>query len=130
LLLSSALSLIVSQRLVRVLCERCKTNIVPTPAQADFMAKNSIDPSQVFVANGCKYCGGTGYRGRIGIFDVMEMDDALRASIANGTFSVIELKKDAERRGMTSLRKEGMKKVVAGMTTFEEVKRVTSDAGV
>jgi general secretion pathway protein E len=130
LLLSSALSLIVSQRLVRVLCEKCKSIIVPTPAQLEFFAKNSIDPSQVYVANGCKYCGGTGYKGRTGLFDVLEVDDAMRASIASGTFSVIEMKKEAERRGLTTLKKEGMKKVLAGITSFEEVKRVTSDAGV
>jgi type II secretory ATPase GspE/PulE/Tfp pilus assembly ATPase PilB-like protein len=130
LLLSSALSLIVSQRLVRVLCERCKSNIVPTDARMEFLVKNKIDPASVFVANGCKFCGGTGYRGRTGLFDVLEMDDALRANIASGTFSVIELKKEADRRGLTTLRKEGMRKVLAGITTFDEVKRVTSDSGV
>jgi general secretion pathway protein E len=130
LLLSSALSLIVSQRLVRVLCEQCKENIVPTPAQAEYFTKSGIDPANVFVAKGCKHCGQTGYKGRTGIFDVLEMDDKFRASIASGTFSVIELKKDAEKRGLTTLRKEGMKKVLAGITTLEEVKRVISDTGV
>jgi type II secretory ATPase GspE/PulE/Tfp pilus assembly ATPase PilB-like protein len=130
LLLSSALSMIVSQRLMRVLCEQCKENIVPTPAQAEYFTKSSIDPKNVFVAKGCKMCGGTGYRGRTGVFDVLEIDDTLRAKIASGTFSVIELKKDAEKRGLTTLRKEGMKKVLAGITTLEELKRVTSDSGV
>jgi type II secretory ATPase GspE/PulE/Tfp pilus assembly ATPase PilB-like protein len=130
LLLSSALSMIVSQRLVRTLCEKCKSNIAATTAQMEFFAKNNIDPAKVFVANGCKFCGSTGYRGRTGIFDVLEMNDELRANIANGTFSVMELKKEAEKRGMGSLRKEGIKKVLAGITTMEEVKRVTTDAGV
>jgi general secretion pathway protein E len=130
LLLSSALTLIVSQRLVRVLCEKCKSNIVPTPPQAEFFAKSNIDPSLVYVPNGCKFCGQTGYRGRTGIFDVLEMDDVLRTNIANGTLSVVELKNQAQQKGLTSLRKEGMKKVLAGITTIEEVKRVTSDAGV
>jgi type II secretory ATPase GspE/PulE/Tfp pilus assembly ATPase PilB-like protein len=130
LLLSSALSLIVSQRLVRVLCQECKENIVSTPAQAEYFVKSGIDPANVFVAKGCKHCGQTGYRGRTGIFDVLQIDDTLRAKIASGTFSVIELKRDAEKRGLTTLRKEGMKKVLAGITTLEEVKRVTSDTGV
>ena len=130
LLLSSALSLIVSQRLVRVLCEECKSVIVPTPAQERFFAKHNIDPQTVFAANGCKLCAGTGYKGRTGIFDVLEMDDELRTNIANGTFSIAELKKQAEIRGINVLRKAGMQKVIESITSFEEVKRVTSDAGL
>jgi type II secretory ATPase GspE/PulE/Tfp pilus assembly ATPase PilB-like protein len=130
LLLSSALNLVVSQRLVRVLCEACKETIAPTPTQKEYFVKNGIDPTMVFVAKGCKHCGQSGYRGRTGIFDVMEIDDVLRAKIASGVFSVIELKHIAEKHGLTTLRKAGLEKVLAGITTLEEVKRVTSDTGV
>ncbi|MDO8302073.1 MAG: hypothetical protein Q7T18_02420, partial [Sedimentisphaerales bacterium] len=101
-----------------------------TPTQSAFFAKNNIDPTKVFSAKRCKHCSDMGYRGRIGIFDVLEMDDALRASIANGTLSVTELKKDIEKRGLATLKKEGIKKVLAGITTLDEIKRVTSDMGV
>jgi type IV pilus assembly protein PilB len=73
---------------------------------------------------GCDRCSGTGYKGRVGLFEVMEMSEALREMvIANA--SVIDLKKTAMAEGMTPLRQAGLRKVAEGMTTIEEVVRET-----
>jgi general secretion pathway protein E len=130
LLLSSALSMLISQRLVRVLCNECKELLQPTQAQMEFFTKNCIDPKLVYVAKGCEACGNTGYRGRTGIFDILEMDNTIKANISSGAFSVVTLKNLADKRGASTLRKEGMKKVLAGITTLDEVKRVTTETGI
>jgi general secretion pathway protein E len=130
LLISAALSLIVSQRLVRVLCPHCKKPIEPTNPQMEVFRKNNLDTRNVFVPVGCEACSGQGYKGRVGIFDVLELDSVLKSKISDGTFSMVELTKLAESRGASNLRKEGIRKVLTGVTTLDEVRRVTTESGV
>lgn len=127
LLLSSALTILVSQRLVRKVCRKCKRPAVLTQDQIEHFHKKQINTASIFQARGCKNCSGTGYRGRTGIFDILIMDRRLRETIIGGKLSTVELKKRGDRMGRTNLRKEGMKRVINGITTLEEVNRVTSD---
>jgi type IV pilus assembly protein PilB len=126
-LVANAVNLVVAQRLVRRICDQCKK-----PAQIP-MAKlieagwdGPTTATQVGGAHGrgCDRCGGTGYKGRVGLFEVMEMSEPLRELvIANA--SVLDLKKRAVEEGMMPLRQAGLRKVAEGMTTIEEVVRET-----
>ncbi len=124
MLLSSGLSLIVSQRLLRRLCNYCKAPAKLTEKQIKQFEKEDIDYENIFQAVGCEYCRGTGYKGRIGIFDVLPLDDQLKAGIATNTLPVIQIRKEGEIRGKRKLQKEGLKKVSSGITSLEELNRV------
>ncbi len=129
LLLSSALSMIVSQRLVRKLCEDCKRPADLTAKQiAEFKARG-VGLGNVMTADGCKKCGGTGYYGRSAIMDVMPLDDKIKAILANNKLSPGDIKEKGDASGRSALRREGMKKILKGITTFDEVKRVTTNLG-
>jgi len=124
LLLSSGLSVIVAQRLLRRLCSKCKRPAELSESQMhDFEAKG-INFENIFEAEGCKQCHGTGYRGRTGIFDILVVDDRLRARIASDELSIATLRTDGDKKGKSNLKKEGLKMVVSGITSLEELKRV------
>ncbi len=124
LLLSSGLDLIISQRLVRRLCGYCKRPAELSQNQIHDLCKRKVDYKNIFQAKGCDRCYGTGYYGRTAIFDMMVLDDGLKASIANNELSIIELRRDGEKKGRSNLHKQGLKKVVCGITSLEELKRV------
>jgi general secretion pathway protein E len=124
LLLSAGLNLIVSQRLLRCLCDRCKRPAQLSDSQISGLQKRGIDHSKVFEATGCKHCEKTGYFGRTAICDLMIVDDTLKAEIARGESLVGKLRTEGSQKGFSSLRKEGLKRVVAGITSLEEIKRV------
>ena len=129
LLLSSALSLIVSQRLVRKLCENCKRPADLSTEQIEEFKRRGVNIKEVSTADGCKKCGGTGYYGRTAIMDVMVLDENIKTILADNRLSPGDLKKKGDERGRTALRREGMKKVLSGLTTLEEVKRVSTELG-
>lgn len=129
LLLSSALSLIVSQRLVRKLCDNCKRPADLSNEQIEEFKRRGINIKDVKTADGCKKCGGTGYYGRTAIMDIMVLDDKIKAILADDRLSPGDLKKKGDEKGRTALKREGMKKVLSGLTTLEEVKRVTTELG-
>lgn len=129
LLLSSALSVIISQRLVRKLCDHCKTNADLTPEQARSLERKGINPEVVMEAVGCKSCYNTGYRGRTAILDILFLGEEIKATLSERDLSLGELKRKGDSAGVSNLRTEGLKKVAAGLTTLEEVKRVTSNLG-
>lgn len=129
LLLSSSLNVVVSQRLVRLLCEHCKSPAALTDNQIHYFRKQKADLENIYEANGCKYCRRSGYKGRTGIFDIMIMDDNLKKAIVDDKLSAVDLRKLGEQRGKSQLQKEGLRRVAAGGTTLAEVKRVTSDLG-
>jgi type IV pilus assembly protein PilB len=126
-LVANSVNLIVAQRLVRRVCEQCKQPAkIPMARLIEAGWDRSTEGSHVTAAQGrgCERCSGTGYKGRVGLFEVMEMSEALREMvIANA--SVIDLKKTAIAEGMTPLRQAGLRKVAEGMTTIEEVVRET-----
>ena len=124
LLLSSGLNIIISQRLLRRLCARCRTPAQLSPTQIHDFTKRKINYKNIFQAVGCDYCGETGYYGRMAIFDILPLDDKLKASLADNTLSIEQLRKDGDKRGRSNLQKQGLKKVVSGTTSLEELKRV------
>ena len=129
-LVSSAVRAIVAQRLVRKLCMNCKHPAAMSEAE---MSALGLDASQlgeasVMTAPGCDTCKHLGYKGRMGIFEIFVIDDEVRHMI-NEKSSTIDLRKRAREMGMRTLREDGIRKVLAGITSAEEVIGVTmSDA--
>ncbi len=125
-LVATSVHLIVAQRLVRRICGECKEKVdLPTQAliEAGFTPEESKQVS-VFKGRGCGNCNSTGYKGRAGLYEVMEIDDDIRELILVGA-SATELKKKAIEHGMITLRRSGLIKAAAGVTTLEEVARET-----
>jgi type IV pilus assembly protein PilB len=125
-LVATAVHLICAQRLIRRICLECREE-VPMPPQAKVEAGFTPEESKtvkIFKGRGCTNCNGTGYKGRAGLYEVMEVDDEIRELILIGA-SAIELKKKAIERGMITLRRSGLTKVKDGVTTLEEVARET-----
>jgi type IV pilus assembly protein PilB len=118
--------LICAQRLVRRICMECREEVV-LPPQAKIEAGYTPEESRsvkIFKGRGCNICNQTGYKGRTGLYEVMEVDDEIRELILIGA-SAVELKKKAIERGMITLRRSGLVKISEGMTTLEEVARET-----
>jgi type IV pilus assembly protein PilB len=125
-LVASSLNLVCAQRLVRRICTNCKIeDDVPPPAleqigfQPDLAAK--VKPKK---GSGCEKCNKTGYKGRVGLYEVMEITDELRELILVGA-SALELRRKAIEEGMITLRGSGLRKITEGVTTIEEVLRET-----
>ena len=123
-LVSSALVGVLAQRLVRTLCVKCKQpGTVTKEALASLGIKEAPAGSMIFKTKGCEECKQSGYRGRTGIFELLEMSDPLREkTIAKGSSS--DLRALAVREGMQTLRQSGVTKVLSGITTVEEILRV------
>ncbi|HBF35635.1 TPA: type II secretion system protein GspE, partial [Candidatus Sumerlaeota bacterium] len=118
-LITASLNLIVAQRLVRRICKNCKERY--EPAQELLTAIGIDDPTAHFSHGlGCPECRGTGYRGRVALYELMRMSDSLREMVLAGA-SPISLKKAAIAEGMRSLRAAGIRKILDGVTTIEEV---------
>jgi type IV pilus assembly protein PilB len=125
-LVASSVNLICAQRLVRRICTNCKED-EPHAPQALVEAGFSPDESHQVVpqkGKGCERCNNTGYKGRVGLYEVMEITDELRELILVGASS-LELRKKAIDDGMITLRRSGLQKVMQGVTTIEEVARET-----
>jgi len=125
-LVATSVQLIAAQRLVRRICVGCKEEVDLT-AQALMnigYAKEDIGSFKVYKGRGCDKCGNTGYKGRVGLVEVMAMNDDLREMILSGA-SAIELKRKAVEGGMFTLRSSGLYKIREGITTIEEVVRET-----
>jgi len=125
-LVATSVHLIAAQRLVRRLCKDCKEEIaMPQQALID-IGYSPEDAKQVklYKGKGCPTCNNTGYKGRVGLYEVMEIADSVREMILTGASS-IELRNKAQEEGMISLRGSGLRKIKAGLTTVEEVVRET-----
>jgi general secretion pathway protein E len=128
-LVASSLYAVLAQRLVRVLCTHCREAYAPTPESLAEIGIRASKPVRVFRAKGCGHCHGTGYQGRVGIFELMLVDDAVRERITQTSDSKT-LKKVAVERGMQPLRVDGARKVLEGTTSIEEILRATEEEGV
>jgi type IV pilus assembly protein PilB len=125
-LVATSVNLICAQRLVRRICSGCKEEF-EIPPQALLDAGYSTEESKtvkVMHGRGCGVCNNTGYKGRVGLYEVMEINDDLRELILVGA-SALELKKKAMENGMLTLRRSGLLKIAAGLTSLEEVVRET-----
>ena len=129
LMIASAVSMVISQRLVRKLCDNCKQPTDMTDEQLKHFRLKGIDTSKIMQANGCPKCHDTGYLGRTGIHDVMFLDETIKVQLMNNALSIGDMKQKGDESARSTLKKEGIKKVLAGITTFDEVKRVTSNLG-
>lgn len=114
---ASSIICVVSQRLVRKICEECKDTY--TPPQPILESINVFETAHLYRGNGCPSCRNTGYRGRTAVFELLFMDDELRGLIAAGA-SRAGLEKAALRGGMRTLREEAIRKALLGITTLEE----------
>jgi type IV pilus assembly protein PilB len=125
-LVATSVNLICAQRLVRRICVQCKEPLqiqAPALIEAGFSADEAAK-TVVQHGKGCATCNNTGYKGRVGLYEVMEINDELRELILVGA-SALEIKKKALEQGMITLRRSGLQKVAAGQTTMEEVLRET-----
>jgi general secretion pathway protein E len=125
-LVASSLVGVLAQRLIRTICDRCKTAYVPSEeelAELNIPAKKGLE---LFRGEGCVQCGGTGYVGRMGIYELMMVDDEIRKLILQNV-DAGSLRALAKEKGLLTLREDGGDKVLAGITTVAEVRRVTQE---
>jgi type IV pilus assembly protein PilB len=125
-LVATSVHLICAQRLVRRVCANCKEES-QTPPQALLDAGFTLEEAKnvkIMKGKGCEKCNGSGYKGRVGLYEVLEINDELRELILVGA-SALELKKKAMENGMITLRRSGLIKVSEGLTTLEEIMRET-----
>ena len=138
-LIPPAMNIAIAQRLVRKLCPNCKEKIRPKKKIKEMIlkevealpekVKSKSQPDsgfQIYKAVGCKKCNESGYVGRIGIYEVLVMTEEL-SDIVLSTPSEVEIAKEARRQGMLTMRQDGVLKVLEGITTVEEVFRVTEE---
>jgi len=126
-LVATSVVAILAQRLIRKLCEDCKQPYTPSE---DEITKIGLHPQQVtfpfYKANGCPQCANKGYRGRMGIYELLEVNEEIRRAVASGKDSA-KIKKVAVQHGMRTLRGDGNLKVLAGLTSVDEILRVTAE---
>ncbi|HHX97760.1 MAG: type II secretion system ATPase GspE [Kiritimatiellia bacterium] len=125
-LVASSTRAIMAQRLVRKICDKCKEPYEPKESELRLLgpAAKHLAQAQLFHGKGCPDCTFTGYRGRMGIYEIFQIDDQVRHLIFEKV-GAAELRGRARELGMRTLREDGLRKVVAGLTTLEEVLRVT-----
>jgi type IV pilus assembly protein PilB len=133
-LVSSVLNLIIAQRLVRKICETCVYSYKPGPEvaavievqlkEAGIPFEKTKELNALYRGKGCLTCGGTGYHGRMGIFEILETNDAIKAIISGPDFNLAALRNEARNLGMKTMFEDGLHKVELALTTLEEVLRV------
>jgi type IV pilus assembly protein PilB len=125
-LVSSAVDCVLAQRLVRTLCDRCKEYYQPTPdalkeARIPLLPDGSVP--RLYKPVGCNHCGNTGYRGRMAVHEVMVMSEEIERMTVERRSSE-DIAKVAQEQGMLTLRQDGILKILAGLTSVEEILRV------
>lgn len=130
-LVSSAVEGIVAQRLIRRLCPACRAPVELTDAKKEILAKEGfpvekLSDHTIYEPVGCDECRGSGFKGRTGIYEILTVDDHIRPLIINRAASS-EIKREAMRHGLHTLREDGWLKVLDGVTTVEEILRVTEE---
>jgi len=125
-LVASSVNLIVAQRLARKICLQCKArDDIPKETLIQMgMLSEEAEKNECYKGNGCPACGNTGYKGRIALYEVVPITEAIKELVLMGA-SASELKKEAIRQGMKTLRQSGLTKVSEGITSVPEVLRIT-----
>ncbi|MBT6432563.1 MAG: type IV-A pilus assembly ATPase PilB [Deltaproteobacteria bacterium] len=126
-LITASLNAVVAQRLCRKICSDCKVEVTVNPQTlVDLqMSPAQIEGAKIQRGEGCHTCSETGYKGRVAVYEVMTMHDELKEMLLNGA-STAELKSEAVRMGMRTLRQSAVRKMLEGMTTADEVARVSA----
>ena len=129
-LITSTVNGVLAQRLVRRLCTHCKAPVQPAPEllQSSGLGRFVTPGAPIYEAKGCDHCRGTGYQGRTGIHELLVVDEAMRSAILQG-MDASALQSIATKAGMYTLYDDGLRKVAAGVTSLDEVLRVTQDQG-
>ena len=121
--LSDSVMCVLNQRLVRKLCERCKEPIEPSQELLTQLRIDPESPGRWFKAVGCQHCLNTGYNGRTGVFEMLVVSQQLKDLLKSGRASAAEMRQAAGRKGLRTLRQDGITKVREGITTLEELNR-------
>ena len=126
-LVTASVNLVLAQRLARRICEECRTEVaVEESVLRDIGVRDGdIKNMRVFRGSGCRTCNGTGYRGRIALYEVMPFTDRLKEMVLQGC-STAELKTEMIREGVATLRMAGIEKIRQGATTIDEILRVSA----
>ena len=126
-MITSSVNLIVAQRLLRKICKKCKVKTTPNDLQASVIENNGlhINGYQFYHGEGCEACNNTGYKGRVAVYEVMPLWGEIQELILNGK-STMEIRKTAEKLGLSSLQAQGFNKVAGGITSLDEWMRVLS----
>jgi len=122
-IVTSALRAVVAQRLIRRICEDCKEPYTPTADEMAFYNSTGGSNEEFYHGTGCTFCGRSGYRDRIGVYEFLELHEDLRAMIVNGSSRDEIRQKAIDVHGMSTLRQEGLRLVDAGVTTIAEIAR-------
>jgi type IV pilus assembly protein PilB len=126
-LVGTAVNLIQAQRLIRRVCANCKVEVTDMPTKTLIeigFAPDAVGTFKLYKGRGCGVCNGTGYKGRVGLYEVMEISEGIRDLIMVGA-TAVEIKRKALEEGMLTLRMSGLEKIKNGVTTIEEVLRET-----
>ncbi len=124
-LISAAMNAVLAQRLVRRICENCKQPLTSAPDHIKaYLEKFEASSEHLFQGAGCEKCRHTGYKGRVGLYELLELDEELRDLVTSNP-SLGDLRRSAEDKGMISLREDGLQKAAKGQTTIDEIMRVT-----
>jgi type IV pilus assembly protein PilB len=123
-LISAAVNAVLAQRLIRKICQHCKEEFEPSDEMKEFLTLQGFTSGKSFRGKGCDRCRKTGYAGRLGIYELMVMDDSLRDVITRNP-DVTQLRKLCRERGLVTLRQDGFDKAMKGLTTVDEILRVT-----
>jgi type II secretory ATPase GspE/PulE/Tfp pilus assembly ATPase PilB-like protein len=115
---------VLAQRLVRKICPSCAEEVPVSDEIGEFMTMHGVNSDTIKQGIGCQNCRETGYSGRAGLYELLVLDDHLGDAVARNP-AVTEFRRTCAERGMVSLREDGFKKVGAGITTVEEILRVT-----
>jgi len=145
-LISSSMKLVIAQRLVRKICSKCKEEVAEIPKDAERIIAEELEKIspqtleqleiedilkkgevKIYHGKGCPECKGKGMRGRVGIFEVIEVNDKIKKIIESGEVSEQAIESEAKSLGYTTMKQDGIIKVLKGITTIEEVQRVTED---
>ena len=126
-LISAAVNAVLAQRLVRRICVECKELWkIEDEEMKEFLTTHGFDPGKIYKGKGCDKCRNTGYKGRVGIYELLVLDDVARDLVVRNP-NVTELRRICKERGMVSLREDGLLKVASGHTTIEEVLSATEN---
>jgi type II secretory ATPase GspE/PulE/Tfp pilus assembly ATPase PilB-like protein len=126
LLLGSSLNLIMAQRLVRCICSKCKTEYTPEKEMLQQLRLEHRDDLHFYRGEGCVSCNGTGYSGRTGIFELLSVSKTIRQMILRNE-STMDIQQQAQQEAMKTLRADGIRKALQGITTIEQVIAVTTE---
>ncbi len=125
-LVASSVRAVMAQRLVRRVCKNCAKPYIPDEEEIKYLnlTKAYFENATLYKGEGCSACSGTGYKGRMGIYEIFMVTDEIQQMIFKSA-SVYEIRQHARKQGMVSLREDGIRKVMAGLTTIDEVIRTT-----